>query len=217
MTTRPSDLPPRAPRVETLPLDALRAAPRNPRLHDLGLLVTSLRRFGLARLPVLDDRTRRLVAGHGIVQALVRMRGADEAPPEGVTLGVRDAWCIPVRVLSFADEAEAAAYVLVDTRATEHARWDRDGLEEVLRSLDERALDLGWTDREIANLLAPVEPLLEPLEREPEPKTRQLTITFEQLAFTRMLPRLAAAQSRHRANTYAELLDTLLSLSEEAS
>jgi hypothetical protein len=130
-------------------------------------------------------------------------------------------WLVPVRYVRMASALEAEACLLADNRASDHASYDRDELRSMLDDLarEDAAQDLGWTERELTRALAPIEPALDPLDADdvPEVETRHLTITYEREAFARMLPRLARAQARHRAPTYAALLDVLLSLSEESS
>lgn len=60
--------------IELLEVDALKPAVRNPKDHDLGELMTSIERFGFVDAVVLDERSGRLVAGHGRVEALQAMK-----------------------------------------------------------------------------------------------------------------------------------------------
>lgn len=202
-----------------VPLPHLLGARRNPRRHYRDRLVTLIQRFGFTAPPVLDATTGRLVAGHGRVEALRHMHERGDALPEGLRAD-GGAWLVPVRYVRLASPEEAEACLLADNKASDHASYDQDELRAMLDGLarEERALDLGWTERELSRILAPVEPGLDPLdEAEPEEKTRHLTITYAEDAFAHMLPRLARAQARHRAPTYAALLDVLLSLSEEST
>jgi ParB-like chromosome segregation protein Spo0J len=57
-------------RIEYLPLATLLKAPRNPKDHDIGLLHDSFSRFGFVEPIALNERTGRLVAGHGRQEAL---------------------------------------------------------------------------------------------------------------------------------------------------
>lgn len=204
---------PRALVAEYVPLDELRGAVRNPRKHDIPLLCRLIRRFGFVALPTLDAATGRLVAGHGRTLALRSMRDSGEIPPKGILAG----WLVPVRRVTFESAIEAEAYVLADNRASESSAWVYDELRAVLEELHEAdaAADLGWSNATLAAVLD-AEPPPE-REDEPEERTKTLTITFEKDAFARLLPRLAAAQSRHRTTTYAQTLEALLGLSEAAS
>lgn len=51
-------------RIELMPLGQLQVAKRNPKKHS-GDISTSVGRFGYAEPILLDERTGRIVAGHG--------------------------------------------------------------------------------------------------------------------------------------------------------
>src|SRR5690606_5009565 len=67
-----------------LPLDELQPAARNPKGHDLARVRASIDRFGFVSPAVRDERTGRLVVGHGRVEVLKQMRDDGQSPPEGV-------------------------------------------------------------------------------------------------------------------------------------
>lgn len=198
--------------AEYVPLDSIRGATRNPRKHDIPLLCRLIRRFGFVALPTLDANTGQLVAGHGRTLALRSMRDSGEIPPKGVLAG----WMVPVRRVAFESATEAEAYVLADNRASESSVWVYDELRAVLEDLAEAdaAADLGWSNATLAAVLLDEPP--PERDEEPEERTKTLTITFERDAFARLLPRLAAAQQRHRTTTYAQTLEALLETSEDA-
>ena len=86
----------------------------------------------------MDGRTGRLVAGHGRLAALAAMHGDGQAPPDGVELRDDGVWLVPVMCgWSSRSDAEAAAYLVSNNRQTELARWDRDGLADVLTQVQE--------------------------------------------------------------------------------
>ena len=81
---------PRAPEVdryvEYQPLDSLRPATRNPKNHDLPTIKASIRRFGLGGpAAAVDERTGRMVWGHGRRQALLELRDEGSPPPRRST------------------------------------------------------------------------------------------------------------------------------------
>lgn len=82
-------------RIAYVPLDDITLARTNPKRHATGQVQGSIGRFGLAAPPVLDDRTGRLVAGHGRIEALRAMRDAGQNPPDGIRAD-GDMWLIPV-------------------------------------------------------------------------------------------------------------------------
>lgn len=127
-------------RVEYLTPEELLPAERNPKAHDLPAIRRSLHRFGLVDLIHRDDRTGRIVAGHGrgeaIVAALAEMRAAGEVPPERWGISVEgDEWRIPV-VCGWAstDDAEALAVGIALNRIGE-GLWETPDLAAVLDEL----------------------------------------------------------------------------------
>jgi hypothetical protein len=134
--------------LEYLALDELQPAEHNPKRHDLPLLDESFRRFGYVEPIILDERTGRLVVGHGRVDALRRRRAAGEPPPDGVEVDDDDAWRVPVlRGWSSTDDDEADGYLLASNRLVEAGGWDLDMLADLLPAWDERdALGgTGWS------------------------------------------------------------------------
>ena len=138
--------------VGTLPLDEIQPHPGNPKQHDIGLIVASLRRFGFLDPVVVDQRTGLLVSGHGRTKALESMRADGEEPPAGVE---GDEWLVPVyEGWSSRDDDEAAAALVALNRSTEAGGWDEDALRSILDRLDEigRLDGVGYGDREIERL-----------------------------------------------------------------
>lgn len=135
--------------IEYLSLDELTPADRNPKLHDHDTLRASFRRFGFVESIVRDDRTRKLVAGHGRVEQLRMARARDpEHPPDGVQLGLDGSWLVPVQVgWRSVDDDEAQAYVVASNRTVEAGGWDDSLLADVLTEWDDPALfdGIGYT------------------------------------------------------------------------
>lgn len=123
--------------VEYVPLDDVRPADVNPKGHDHGTLRASFDRFGFVEPIVRDDRTGRLVAGHGRLDQLRMARARDAAnPPEGVTLDGDGTWLVPVNVgWSSRDDDEAAAYLIAANRLVELGGWDEQVLTDALTAL----------------------------------------------------------------------------------
>ena len=141
-------------RVEYMPLDQIARAPRNPKGHDSDGIRESISAFGLADLPVLDDRTGRLVSGHGRLDDLTARHDAGETPPDGITTSDDGTWLVPViRGWSSRSDQEAEAYLLYANQSTVKGGWDQTALGQMLTDLaayDERLLALaGWTPEEI--------------------------------------------------------------------
>lgn len=155
-TTAPADTEGRA--ITYVRLDDIREAELNPKNHDLEAIRASIEKFGYVTPGLLDERTGRLIAGHGRTIALRAMRYAQDTPPAGVRLDNDGAWMVPV-ITGWAskNDAEAAAYLVIDNHHPTLGGWDEAGLAELLegiRDADESLLELtGFDDAEIANLL----------------------------------------------------------------
>ncbi len=144
--------------VVYMPLQEIRHAPRNPKAHDGDGIGRSIGRFGVAELPLLDERTGRLVAGHGRLDQLTAMHAEGSDPPDGIRLADDD-WLIPVvRGWASRSDAEAEAYLIASNQLTIAGGWDEASLGAVLADLaevDASLLDLvGFDDDDLAALLA---------------------------------------------------------------
>jgi hypothetical protein len=125
--------------VEYVALDDVRPADRNPKAHDHASLRASVERFGFVEPMIRDDRTGRLVAGHGRLDELrmARARDATGTPP-GVLLDDDGRWLVPVLVgWASRDDVEAQAYVLSSNRIVELGGWDESILTDVLVDLEQ--------------------------------------------------------------------------------
>lgn len=122
--------------VQLLPVDALLPAPRNPKLHAEGEIRESMGRFGYVEPIVVDERTGRIVAGHGRREALLAMRAEGKNPPTGVQVGQDGRWYVPVlRGWASRDDVEAEAYLLASNQLTARGGWDADRLDAILADL----------------------------------------------------------------------------------
>ena len=146
-------------RIEYLPLDDIVGAERNPKRHFADGLTASIGRFGYASPALRDERTGRLVVGHGRTEALRAMRDAGDTPPSGVTVDDAGRWLVPV-VCGWASrsDAEAEAYLVADNRHTELGGWDNQELAALLQDVqafDPELLDVAGFDlADLEELLA---------------------------------------------------------------
>lgn len=123
-------------RIEYVNVEELTGAPRNPKDHDEETLDASLERFGYIEPIVRDDRTGRLISGHGRTEAIRRRKLAGGAPPEGVEVAPDGRWVVPVMVgWASRDDAEAEAAVIALNRIGERGGWKRDVLAEMLAEM----------------------------------------------------------------------------------
>lgn len=138
MTPKKSAPPTDALRIEYLPLDQLARWPGNPKDHADDAIAASISRFGFRDPLAIDETTGRLIAGHGRLTALERAHAAGSPAPQFVQVRPDGMWLIPVtRGGSFADEAEASAYLVAHNRTSELGGWDEGLLAEFLKPLDD--------------------------------------------------------------------------------
>lgn len=161
-------------RIELMPLASIREADSNPKDHDVGAIIASFTRFGFGEAPMLDERTQRLVAGHGRIEALRQLQKDAKAAPSGVNVDSDD-WLVPVqRGWASADDAEAKGYLLASNRTTELGGWDKAQLDAMLLDLSkdggvDALLGTGFGGADLDRLLRAeasaddvVEPAVEP-------------------------------------------------------
>lgn len=142
--------------IEYQPLSQLQVAPRNPKRHALDQLGASIGRFGYVEPIIVDERTGRLVAGHGRRESLLKMREAGETPPRGVREAAGD-WLVPVvRGWASNSDKDAEAYLLASNRQVELGGWDDAELAALLQEVDLEGT--GFTEDEVSTLLDQIEP-----------------------------------------------------------
>lgn len=122
-------------RIEYMPLSALQRWPRNPKAHDLGALHTSINRFGFVAPITMDERTGKLVAGHGRLDALQQMKASGKDAPAGIEERGGEWYAPVVRGVAFNSDSELEAYLVADNRLTELGGWEQDALAALLSDL----------------------------------------------------------------------------------
>lgn len=158
-------------RIEYLRLDELVADPRNPKAHALDDIAASMRRWGYTSPIELDERTGRMVAGHGRAETAAGLLAAGADPPDGVEVADDGMWLLPVvRGWASADDLEAAAYLAAANRLTEKGGWLADPLAGLLADVaaagPDALLGTGYTQDDLDAMLAGLGPTPEP---SPEP------------------------------------------------
>lgn len=146
-------------RLEYMPLDEITPALVNAKDHDEALISASVARFGLIESIVMDERTGRLVAGHGRLGELVRARDAGEEPPDGVVVNRDGTWTAPVQrgwASLNDDEAHAAGVALNQATIAGGMREDvlADLLDGVRQRTDAGLTGTGFAEDVLAGLLA---------------------------------------------------------------
>ena len=112
-------------RIEYMELSTVLPARRNPKGHDIEEIKASYKRFAAQDSPVLDERTKRLLSGHGRIEALQALKEAGEVAPDGIR-NVDGRWFVPVqRGGRTKNDREAEAYIMAANRLTEKGRMGR--------------------------------------------------------------------------------------------
>jgi hypothetical protein len=143
-----------------VPLDEIEPAEQNPKGHSPQTIGASIDRFGYVEPMIVDDRTGRLVAGHGRRDQLVSMREQGAPAPPGVVVE-KGVWRAPVvHGWSSADDDEALALGIALNRTTELGGWETRDLAAILEGLEDRDptyLDaIGFDRPDIDGLLAEI-------------------------------------------------------------
>lgn len=134
--------------MEYVPLGEVVQWPGNPKKHDAGGMDESLERFGFTDPLMIDERTGKLVEGHGRLEALQRRKKLGKEPPANIAVKGKD-WMVPViRGVSFKTDSEAEAYILAANRLVEAGGWDDEktgAMLESLRQIDGGLLGTGFS------------------------------------------------------------------------
>lgn len=137
-------------------LDEIQGADVNPKAHDGPGIARSVGDFGLAELPLLDERTGRLVAGHGRIEDLRSRKATGGVAPPDLRIDDDGEWLVPVQAgWSSKNDAHARAYVAASNKLSENGGWDKDLLGAYLGDLNAHGLlELaGFTVEEMDDLL----------------------------------------------------------------
>lgn len=144
--------------VEYLPLDEVLTMfdPQNAKDHALDLIDGSVERYGIIDNITRDDRTGKIISGHGRATTLGAQRDRGDTPPDGVLVLEDGTWTVPVNVgWASKNDDEARAALIVLNRATEAGGWVDDALLTALDALSGTDIDLtdvGFTDADAAIL-----------------------------------------------------------------
>ena len=124
--------------LKLINIDELIPYANNARTHSkeqISKLRSSLREFGFVN-PVLIDKDKTIIAGHGRVMA-AREEGIEKVP------------CVLVEHLT---EAQKKAYILADNRLALDAGWDEEILALELESLKELDFNIDFTGFDVAEV-----------------------------------------------------------------
>jgi len=150
--------------LEYIPLEELRQWDKNPKLHDIGAISQSIKRYGFKDPPKfepsLNGGVGGIVEGNGRIEALYMMKRMGEKPPSGIILEAGE-WYIPVLFgVDAKKETEAEAYGIDHNNITMMGGtytpldmagiWDENQYLDLIKSLELTPVSVDW---ESLNLL----------------------------------------------------------------
>ncbi|MFB6630055.1 hypothetical protein ACFCWY_09175 [Streptomyces sp. NPDC056362] len=119
-----------------VPLTNLAPADRNPKRHELELMIASIDMHGLVEIPVVDERTQKTLHGHGRRESLIEMQARGMRAPSGIVIDEDGGWLVPIlRGWASRSDAEAEALAIKLNRLPGEGGWDPREFAEVLEDL----------------------------------------------------------------------------------
>jgi ParB-like chromosome segregation protein Spo0J len=145
------------PKVKYFRLDEIIGADLNPKDHDIGVIISSIKRFGFTSPLIRNERTKKLIAGHGRLEALIKMFKAGYSLPKNI-LTDDDMWLVPVITgLDFENEEEAMSYLIADNKLTEVGGWDEETLLAILDTVKDDLEGVGFDESDMQSLYENIE------------------------------------------------------------
>ena len=165
--------------IEYRPMGEILPALRNARGHDIATQKRSYERFGMAQAIIEDERTGRLLSGHGRLIALEEQREAGDPAPERIWIREDGEWMIPVQIgVRTANDDEAEALILAYNRIGE-GLWEEQLAQQIRAELEAKdpalLLGTGFDPGSITAALSLAPPIMPPpggYGREPRPPAR---------------------------------------------
>jgi len=198
--------------IQYMPISERVSAKRNPKRHRLDEISGSIERHGYTRPLLINEKTGRLVAGHGRLKALCKMRDEGRPAPRRIRVD-GDEWLVPVvRGVTFKSEKEAEAYLLADNRVGELGGYDDSALQAMLAEID--SLDgTGFDEGFFEDLTYKLESKEGPKEPEPsfmDGQLKQLICLFSTEEYDEVTDRMEAVAEAEGLETNTAVLLHLL-------
>lgn len=173
--------------TEYMPLKKVKRALRNPKGHVRKSMSASMDESGYVEPMVLDERTGRLVGGHGRLDELETRADAGEDPPEGVMVDEGGVWFAPVsRGWRSRDDLHADATAVALNQITIAGGFHPEQLTTVLSEIDTAGMldATGFSRSDLDDMLARFAPppSLEELKRrhaDPDPTAMWPVLRFK--------------------------------------
>lgn len=120
--------------VEMMRLDHLLKThhPDNPKDHDIGGIIESIREFGFVRNGMLNETDGKMLFGHGTTTALWEMYEAAEDMPARIQVDSIGMWLVPTDRGVALDLLKAKAYVVADNQHALAGGWNEPQLADNL-------------------------------------------------------------------------------------
>jgi ParB-like chromosome segregation protein Spo0J len=118
-------------RIEYLPLTWLieHQEPDNPKDHDKPAIAASMDEHGFIEPPLLDERTEKVLGGHGRLEVLDDKFRAGHARPDGLKVAPDGGWLVPVvRGVRSEDDDDARRMLVRLNRLSERGGWNAERL-----------------------------------------------------------------------------------------
>lgn len=129
----------------------------NPKAHDVDGIELSISKYRFNAPPSISESQNLLVAGHGRIITLEKLKKAAGPPPGHITLLADGDWGVPViRGLTFDTADDFEEYVLTDNALTIAEGWDDPKLGPIIKRMSERRVpltSLGWKQSSVASIL----------------------------------------------------------------
>lgn len=167
-----------------MPLAEIAPADRNPKGHDDDVIAGSIDEFGFLEPMVLDERTGKLIAGHGRRDFLLKAEANGDELPDGIVVA-KGVWTAPVvRGFESRDDDHAHAAGVAVNHATIKGGWIMPELVSMLDDLrqTDNLIGTGFDDIDLDRMIEEMvaEQDAQPTARStPDPKPLQLdTVLF---------------------------------------
>lgn len=146
-----------------MPLGALTPAERNPKLHELPRIMASITEHGFVDLVIADERTGRLISGHGRREALHELLATGAPMPEGLITDDDGGWLVPVvRGWASRDDREAETLIIqlnrIGAAAGMHQAIFADMLQDLVTQAPDLYDSLALADDELEEMLRVASP-----------------------------------------------------------
>lgn len=139
-------------RLHRLPDLTARVWDLNPRRYDVPAISESLGKFGYGDPILIDDASGQVVAGQGVLAALLTMSGSQMPAPERVPVADDGHWLVPCVHFRLKD-GESRPYSVATNRTQELGGWQDDLLLDILNEIKATdplgLLGTGFTDSDL--------------------------------------------------------------------